>query len=305
MSLEDVGPSPLVDVLAFLSIQDICSAAQTCRLFREASKVDRVWRRKAQEIYPSSTLSVSYRVEGSGYSSYLDLLRDDNAANSSLYLPLEHASCDYKYNSQGSHYEARVTALQLHRDKDRLLVCFDAIGEDDLRSPLSSSMALCVHRPHMNRFRLRMEMESIRRRREALEAMRSAPGNHMHGGVFSNYEGRRLHDCKVRQAIQSCIIMENDIYTRLIDAPALDFKDLLMPLRPLCQTLVVDVAGHRKGILEFEGTKFMEEALARASNSHFMREEIKKHGIDLVFCYANRLPVMPEVSRTGSTGLGG
>lgn len=335
LSIQDVGPSPLVNVLEFLSVQDICYAAQTCRVFREASRVDRVWKKKAEEVFPLSSLTVcdaGSSVSSFGnrdamspksgnsctkdgcetendatnchsdrcYSSFRELVEDDNAMNTSLYLPLRDASSDCRFNCVDSYYDAVITGVELHRATDKIRVYFDARGEIDLKRPMASSLGLCVHNPQISRLRLRREMEFFRRRCLELQTTNGSPDV-----IESLMNGRRSYfgfcssrdvEYEIQKAVHSYTMMQNQIYTHLIDTPNIKYCDLVMPMRPLREELAIDTPGHYKGFLEFQGLEEMHKYLQKLHIRQDLQKRVLQRGLDLVFCYGSPLVVMPEVS---------
>jgi len=83
-------------------------------------------------------------------------------------------------------------------------------------------------------------------------------------------------------------------HQELHDASQVGFGDLLNVIRPSACHLVVSTPRQKKGYLEFENISLVDHLPNELISSHRLYEEVQRHGLDLVFCYANPVPVMPH-----------
>lgn len=260
---------------------------QTCRAFRDASKHDAVWEAKAKERFPPETAHL-----GDTYSTWRALTADDNAAHASLVLPLKQISSDYKHNRPDYFFECCIMDLQLNRATGALRVFFDARGEADLRNPLTASLGVTVHRAHTNRRELRSILAQLSQRRTELleEADRLEPL------ITQDPEAANLHHRTLRE-LHLAMLRTVRAHQELQEAPYIGFADLLTVLRPSKHEFFVQKPGHFKGYLEFENIAQIEALADSLPHSYRLKHEVERCGVDLVFCYANPVPVMPHVSR--------
>lgn len=84
----------------------------------------------------------------------------------------------------------------------------------------------------------------------------------------------------------------------LSDAPALGFVDLVAVSRPSREGHVwIDARpGHFRGCLHFTGLDRTDNLPQELPDSYAAKQRVALHGLDLVFCFANPVPVMPHVS---------
>jgi hypothetical protein len=247
--------------------------------------MDCVWRKKALERYPPPTV-----VLGPSYQSCLELVMDDNKQNTAVIVPIHNLSSDYIRNRPGYYFECCVLFLQLDKAKDKLRLFFDARGEADLRNPFTSSLGITVHRTHMNRRELRqsvVRLASMRRELMDLVQLRSA----------------EIHDSASADRHQTALVALNLATSRLIrvshelqEGSPLGFADLLTVLRPSGHRYIISRPGHYKGYLDFERISQIDSLMAELPQSYRLKREIERYGVDLVFCYANPVPIMPHMT---------
>lgn len=254
-------------------------------MFYAVAKMDGIWRKKALERYPPATV-----VLRPCYQSYLELVMDDNKQNATIIVPLHNLSSDYLHNRPGYYFECCVLYLQLDKAKDRLRLFFDARGERDLRNPFTSSLGITVHRSHMNRRELRQNVVRLMsKRRELLDLVQ--------------LRSSAIHDSASADRHHTALVALNLATSRLIRAShelqegsPVGFADLLTVLRPSAHRYIISRPGHYKGYLDFERISQVDSLMAELPQSYRLKREIERHGIDLVFCYANPVPVMPHMT---------
>ena len=316
MQLLDLGPGPLAHILRFATVQDISRAAQVrrrvqgrascrsqaqaprlkvahspvaqaCKALREAAATDAVWRAKALELYPERTVRLGH------YPTYRALVEDDNAHNASLAIPLADASCEYKHNRGDYFFECCLLELQWLRAEGVLRLFYDARGEADLRNPLESSLGATVHRGCPSRRALRVEAARLEATRAELQqvADRLAPQ------IFSDPEAASRHHSALR-ALSLTTTRLLRAARDLQEAPAPGFVDLLSVIRPQPGgARFLDAGpGHYRGYLQFEGLHRVDSLVAELPDSYLANREAARRGLDITFCFANPVPVMPHVS---------
>lgn len=299
-TIESLGQGPLALILSFLSIKDICRASLTCRALRDAGRNESVWHAKALERYPQSTLILAPR---SSYTDYRSLRLDDNAENSSLIIPFPHGglSSDYKMNRPDYFFECCITALQYNRshNNDALQIFFDCRGEVDLRDPLSSSIAFVVHRPRPCRRELREELARLNIQRQELREVVERLEPLLKQDSAEDAAPRHL------AALRALHMSSHRLYTlsmELQDCSTIGFSDLVTVLRPSSKEnehhFLINTPGHYKGWIQFNNISQIDE-LAETDLDSFsnIKKAIEQHGMDLVFTYANPVPVLPQMNQ--------
>ncbi|KAL4422788.1 hypothetical protein ABPG75_008985 [Micractinium tetrahymenae] len=328
LSLLDLGAGPLLLVLRKLPLQDLCRTQEVCKALRDAAQNDLVWQAKALEVYPAETVRL-----GAHYSTYQELVRDDNAEQASLLLPLDLAaqepasrqgeaqpqqqpqaqsspgsaggdrgsaggaagarscSCRYKFNrlqpelGAGGFYECLALALEWDRAAHVFRLYIDARGEADLRQPGDSSLGFTVHRaPPPDRRALERRLAQLRERRVQLKRDLAAALARDAGEAIRRAEHDLARNATQRQATQLELGRQYE----------LRFADLLTVVRPAGQELVVDRRGHKLGCLLFDSLHKIDVLLAELPDSYASKQQAEQCGLDLNFCYANPIPVMPH-----------
>lgn len=139
-SIDDVDRGVLARVFEFLSPNGIGCSKQVSRAWREVGNYDTVWATKARQLWPADTLA------SASYNSFQDLVLDGNRRGAVLCVPLDGVAppSSYKYNQPDYYFECRLVALEWDRQADELRLFFDARGEQDLRHPITSSLAIAV-----------------------------------------------------------------------------------------------------------------------------------------------------------------
>ncbi|GAB4813310.1 hypothetical protein N2152v2_000356 [Parachlorella kessleri] len=239
---------------------------------------DKVWKRKAEEEFPAATLSLE------GYGTYKGLLRDKNRLHASIVLPLTGTRCLWKFNSlPRAYYECRLLALQWKRDNNIFRLFFDARGEQDLRHPSQSSLGFMVYRDPAELLTSwqRWHSQLLARLARApspgeREAIRQEIAQHQ-----AQYEGLAAAAAGAAQGTTSSLT-----------EPV--FQDLLTVVRPSSVSLVTDSPGHFMGHCEFDNLDQISTILEELPDTYASKLEAQRHGLQLVFCYANPIPVMPH-----------
>jgi len=273
---------------------------QTCRAFRDAGRNQSVWQAKALELYPPSTLILSPR---SSYTDYRSLCLDDNSQNASLLIPFPNGglSSDYIMNRPDYFFECCITALQYNRNNDTLHIFFDCRGEVDLRDPLSSSIAFVVHRPRPDRRELREELARLSIQRQELREMVERLDPLLK-------EEHAAEDAAPRHlaAVRALHISSHRLYTlsmELQDCSTIGFSDCITVLRPSSKDseyhYEINKPGHFKGWLQFNAVCSQIDSLLGTDVDSFWtkKKAIVQHGVDLVFTYANPVPVLPQMNQ--------
>ena len=268
----------------------LASLLQTCRALRDAGRNDSVWYAKARERYPPSTLILS---PGSSYTDFRSLVLDSNNENASILIPMPNGiSSDYKLNRPNYFFECCITALQFNRIKDTLQIFFDCRGEPDLRDPLSSSIAFVVHRPRPCRREIREELARLNTQRQELrdvvERLEPLLKDDPEAGPRHLAAGRALQ------------ISSHRLYTlhmELQDSSTINFSDLVTVIRPNTSEYLftVNKPGHFKGFIQFDKISQIDDLQADAPAFWSLKKTILHHGMDLVFTYANPVPVLPQM----------
>jgi hypothetical protein len=268
---------------------------QTCRALRDAGHNDSVWYAKSLERYPPSTLILAPR---SSYADFRSLRLNDNAENASIIIPFPKGlSSDYKMNRPDYFFDCCITGLQYNRTNDSLKLFFDCRGEVDLRDPLTSSIAFVVHRSRPCRRELREELTRLTTQRHELREVVERLEH-----VLKNGPG----DAAARHlaALRALNITSHRLYTlntELQDCSNIAFSDLVTVLRPSRKDYHYSVkkSGHYKGWIQFDR---IFERIHRLQCSDVptvwpLKKQILQHGMDLVFTYANPVPVLPQLNQ--------
>lgn len=257
---------------------------QTCRTFHEAGKTDTIWHLKALECYPASTVRI-----GEHYATYRDLVKDDNAQQTSVIYPLHNVSCDYKHNRTDYFFECCVTGVQWDRSRDTLRLFFDARGEIDLRDPLASSLGVVVHRTFPSRRELRAAIARVIAQRLELRDL----VERLEPEIVRDPDIAARHHA-ARSALNTASARLVQLTHELQHASCAGFSDLLSVIRPTGHRWVTHALGHYKGWLDF-GTISQVDALESIlPSSWHLKKEVARHGMDIVFSYANPVPVLPQ-----------
>jgi len=271
---------------------------QTCRAFRDAGRNKSVWHAKALELYPPSTLILT---PSSSYTDYRSLCLDDNAENASLIIPFPKGglSSDFKLNRPDYFFECCITALQYNRNNDALQIFFDCRGEADLRDPLSSSIAFVVHRPRPCRRELREELSRLNIQRQELREVVERLEPLLKEDTAEDTAPRHL------AALRALHISSHRLYTlnmELQDCSTIGFSDLITVLRPSSKEneyhYEIKKPGHYKGWLQFHNISQVDDLIGIDLDSFWNKKTaILQHGMDLVFTYANPVPVLPQMNQ--------
>jgi hypothetical protein len=277
---------------------------QACRALHDAGRNDMVWYAKAMEKrYPQNTLKLS---PASPYPDFRSLVLDDNRENASLLLaydnlPFGGFSSEYKMNRPDYFFECCITGLQYNRMNattatDNLQIFFDCRGEADLRDPLSSSIAFVIHRPRPCRRELREELAHLnaqrRKLRDLVESLEP---------VYKHPEDTPARHVSALRALN---ITSHRLYTlnrELQDSSHIAFSDLVTVVRPSTAKgeyhFEVKKAGHYKGWIQFNNISQIDELLAATSVASEGGGGGNRGGLDLVFTYANPVPVLPQMNQ--------
>lgn len=244
-------------------------------------------------MYPSDTLNTSTHYR----SSFLNLVKDDNRLNASLYIPISEVSCEYKYNRFDYFFECQILGMQWDRQEDTLKLFFDARGEHDLRHPSNSSIAMAIHRKRPNRLRLRRIRAELYRQRNFLN---ETINNLQHGKDIDD-SGLSSHHYRDAQRYQSSVRALNSIGHRILGVEqelyhhaslSAAFSDIISIQRPSNCCLYVDRPGHYKGYMEYSEFSALDVASLSLPPHH--KELVEDTGFELLFCYANPVPAMPH-----------
>ncbi|EFN51283.1 hypothetical protein CHLNCDRAFT_141219 [Chlorella variabilis] len=262
VELLELGAGPLSQVLKLLpSVQDLCRCRMVCRALHHAVQDDTVWQAKALELYPAET----------------ELVQDDNCEHAALFLPLVGRSCRYKMNQPHYFFECLMLGLEWNRAEHTFRLYIDARGEVDLRQPGESSMGFMVHRggaPDRSAMRERL-LELEARRQEVLRQLAAAQATDCVSAV-----------ARVEHQLARCEGQMQQVTLDLARHLELSFADLLTVVRPSGPPLL--------GYLEFDSLNKIDVLLRELPDSYASKQHAVAHGVDLCFCYANPIPVMPH-----------
>ncbi|KAL4857411.1 hypothetical protein ACK3TF_002287 [Chlorella vulgaris] len=280
-SLLGLGSGPLSHVLRFLSVRDLQTASQVCRALHHAARDDTVWHVKALELYPEGTVTL-----GECYPTYQALVRDDNRQQAALLLDLATVSCREKAQQGPTASECVVLALEWCRGakKQTFRLYIDARGANSLQPPGESSLGFLVHRgPPPDRHALRQQLEAVTARQQ-----------HLARQITEARAEDRLRCVQgLHHAMARCDTQSRQLAAELAQHLELSFADLLTVVRPAGQQLVVDTPGYKLGWLEFDALLEVSVLLGELPDSYRSKRQAQQQGVDLCFCYANPIPVMP------------
>ncbi len=198
-------------------------------------------------------------------------------------------------------FECCITALQYNERADSLQLFFDCRGEVDLRHPLSSSIAFVIHRPRPCRRELREELARLHTTRQELREVveRLEP-------LLKDEKSEENAASRHLAALRALHISSHRLYSlnmELQECSNIPFSDLVTVLRPSNKDtehhFEVQKPGHYKGWIQFNAiASQLEELLATDLPSFsYVQKQISQHGMDMVFTYANPVPVLPQLNQ--------
>jgi hypothetical protein len=226
---------PLAAILHHLPVPDLLRCSEVCRALYEAAQDEAVWHAKARERYPPATLRL-----GEAYASWQELVADDNAEHSALFLPLAGASCLYKFNRHDYYFQCLLLGLEWQRAEQVFRLYFEARGEIDLRHPSASSVGYTVHRGGgggaEERRRLEERLQQLQARRQLLEQELAAAEAADALNTAAQVQHQLLRNATQQQQVEAALHQQQQ-------EP--HFADLLTVVRPAGQRLIEDKEGHK------------------------------------------------------------
>lgn len=100
----------------------------------------------------------------------------------------------------------------------------------------------------------------------------------------------------LRRKLASNAALTSRATQQLNNADVLGFADLISVTRPMGHGFTTACPGHFKGYLDFDSLEEVARVVEELPASFPSKKEALKHGISLIFCYANPIPLMPHVS---------
>ena len=227
---------------------------------------------------------------GEQYTSYKELVMDDNAKQTSLIVPLDNISCDYKHNRPHYFFECCVTGVQWDRSRDTLRVHFDARGEIDLRNPQASSLGIIVHRScPSSRRDLRAAISKVTTQRRELREL----VDRLEPGIVRDPEVASRHHAAL-SALNTASARLVQLTHQLQHTTCAGFSDLLSVIRPTAHHMFVQKLGQYKGWLDFGAISQVDSLQSVLPSSWHLKKEVERNGMDIIFSFANPVAVLPQ-----------